>query len=71
MGLVDKWGEGIVAQNIKAEEAKRQKAMGADIERGLVDGDVKEVMAEEEVVGGDMEKTALLVDVEVNGVEKA
>jgi hypothetical protein len=71
MGLVDKWVEGIVAQNINAEEAKRQKAMGADVERGLVDSDVKEVVAKEEFVGSDMEKTALLADVEVNGVEKA
>ncbi|KAH8751211.1 hypothetical protein BGZ57DRAFT_1010152 [Hyaloscypha finlandica] len=71
MGLVDKWVEGIVAQNINAEEAKKQKAMGADVERGLVDSDVKEVVAKEDFVGSDMEKTALLADVEVNGVEKA
>lgn len=71
MGLVDKWVEGIVAQNINAEEAKKQKAMGADVERGLVDSDVKKVVAKEDFVGSDMEKTALLADVEVNGVEKA
>jgi hypothetical protein len=50
MGLVDKWVEGIVARNIKAEEAKRQKAMGADVERGLVDSDVKEVVAKEDLL---------------------
>jgi hypothetical protein len=70
MGLVDKWVEGIVAQNVKTEEAKRQKAIGGDVERGIVDSDL-EGKVNEMVVDGNMEKTALLVDVEEKGVEKS
>ena len=61
VGLVDKWVEAIVAQAVKAEEAKRLMAMDRDVEQGTV-GDENVVV--EEVVGGDMEKVPLLADVE-------
>jgi hypothetical protein len=69
MGLADKWVEGIVAQGRKTEEAKRLKAMGGDVEKGVVVDEKKEVVVEDEVVGADIEKTTLLVEVE--DVEKA
>lgn len=60
-GLVDLWVEGIVKGATAQEEKKRREALGSDVEKAV---DVKEVVIEEEVVGGDMEKTALLVEVE-------
>ncbi|KAE9369087.1 hypothetical protein N431DRAFT_427342 [Stipitochalara longipes BDJ] len=70
VGVVDNWVEGIVLQAVKAEEAKKLAAAGRDIERGVVQDEKREVVVEE-VVGGDMEKTPLLVEVEEKDVEKA
>jgi hypothetical protein len=69
-GLVDKWVEGLVCQGKMAEEAKRLKAVERDVERGVVVEERKEIVVEE-VVSGDMEKTALLVEIEEKVVEKA
>lgn len=70
MGLVDKWVEGIVVQATKTEEAKRMRAMGGDVEQGVVQEEKQEAVVED-VVGVDMEKQALLVDIEEREFEKA
>ena len=60
-GVVDIWVEAIVKGAKAQAEKKRVEALGSDIEKG--DVDEKVVIDEEEVVGGDMEKTPLLVEV--------
>lgn len=79
VGLIDKFVEGIVEQGRKEEEAKRLKALGNDVEKGIAVDEKMQTMAEEEVVIADVEKAALLVrtapqerieDVEMKDVEK-
>jgi len=65
VGLVDKWLEAIVEQAVKTEEKKRALALDRDVEQGIGQDEKKVVV--EQVVGGDMEKTALLIDVEEKG----
>ncbi|KAN0101416.1 hypothetical protein V8E51_011926 [Hyaloscypha variabilis] len=69
VGLVDRWVEGIVVGAVRADEAKKAKAAENDIESGVVQEEKEGVV--EEIVGGDMEKTALLVDIEEKVVKKA
>ena len=69
VGMVDKWVEGIVAGAVRADEAKKAKAAENDIESAVVQEEKEGVV--EEIVGGDMEKTALLVDIEEKVVKKA
>jgi hypothetical protein len=73
-GVVERWVEAVVKQAKVQEGEKRRKAASADVERGDVANKVDEkkgLVVEEEVVGGDMEKTGLLVEVEENVVDKA
>lgn len=72
-GLLDKWVERVVAQaNKQEEEERRKKGEGGDVEKGVVNEDEKKgLVAEEAVVGGDMEKKVLLVDVEEQTVQTA
>jgi hypothetical protein len=67
--LVDRWVEGIVVGAVRADEAKKGKAVENDIERGVVQEEKEGVV--EEIVGGVMEKTALPVDIEEKVVKKA
>jgi hypothetical protein len=50
VGLIDKFVEGIVEQGRKAEEAKRLKTLGNDVEKGTAADKKMQTMAEEEVV---------------------
>jgi hypothetical protein len=71
-GLVDKWVQLVVTQARKQEEEKRKKAEGSDVEKALISkNDKKGLVAEKEVVGGDMEKTGLLVGIGEKTIEKA
>lgn len=73
-GLVEKWVEGTVKQAKAQDEEKRRKTLGGDVERGVVGAKVdekKQLVVEGTVVGGDMEKTALLVEIEEKTAEKA
>jgi hypothetical protein len=79
VGLIDKFVEGIVEQGRKEGEAKRLKALGNDVEKGIAVDEKMQTMSEEEVVVADVEKAALLVrtalqerieDVEKKDVEK-
>ena len=71
-GLVEKWVEETVNQAKAQDEEKRRKILGEDIESGVDDKvDEKKELVGGEEVGGDMEKTGLLVEVEEKAAGKA
>jgi hypothetical protein len=71
-GLVEKWVEETVNQAKAQDEEKRRKILGEDVESGVDDKvDEKKELVGGEEVGGDMEKTGLLVEVEEKAGGKA